>query len=115
MYQKHINASSPSRFTMLGFNLKARQAYYNELCNLDAKLLTLQGASICRELINDKKQNTEKYQPQYPNEKNISREIFEKTNMKSSLPGQKALKKVKRIRMLETIVKVLQVCLNVHI
>lgn len=99
MYQKRINASSPSRFTMLGFNLKVRQAYCSELCNLDFELLTLQGASICRELINNKKQNIEKYQPQYPSKENISGEIFEETDNEEFFTPSKALKKARRIDM----------------
>lgn len=42
--------------------------------------MTLQGVGICKELINDIKENIETYQPQYPNEENISKKIFEETN-----------------------------------
>ncbi len=40
---------------------------------------------------------------------------LKKQTMKSSLPHQKTFEEVRRIGMLETMVKVLQVCLNVHI
>jgi hypothetical protein len=40
----------------------------------------LQGVGICKKLINDGKQNTEKYQPQYPSKENILGEIFEETD-----------------------------------
>jgi len=48
------------------------------------------------------------YQLEYPNGENISGEIFEETTMKSFLTPQKNLKKVRKIGLQKTMVKVLQ-------